>query len=165
MSQLTDLIIVNGCHQSILPKLADGSGAPVICLSSNMFSILQSLAFLMTIQEKFGKLNHIKLAWIGPSSPLCNTILSVFPMFGVDLKIFCICAVSFLIDYVFINLRNFKFNTLFSAWDWANDTSGFWNCTDGLPSRISWNSSVFHCRWGSVQVPCGDNSRSSRSKK
>lgn len=91
---MTDAIVVNGLKQSNLVKLADGSCSPVIGACSNIFALQKALADVMTILERYKYLKGLTLAWVGPSSTLCNTYLCLMPMFGINVRYCCLCAVS-----------------------------------------------------------------------
>lgn len=90
---MTDVIVVNGVKQSNLVKVADGCSSPVIGACSNMFTLQKALADIMTILEKYKYLKGLTLAWIGPSSTLCNTYLCLLPLFGVNIRYCCLCSV------------------------------------------------------------------------
>lgn len=75
ISRYADVIMARVYEHSTIDALAKNSKVPVINGLSNSFHPCQILADLMTIKEKKGKLNGLKLAWIGDGNNVCNSMI------------------------------------------------------------------------------------------
>ena len=63
------------------------SGVPVINALSDRFHPLQGLADILTIEEHLGKLNGIKIAWVGDGNNVCQTLMVASIKMGMTMKI------------------------------------------------------------------------------
>lgn len=92
LSTCSDLILCQSKYQSKIEKLAKGSSIPVVCVRSCTYSIVDVLADVMTLQERYGHLKNLKLGWIGKPCPLINTFLCIAPRLGMDIQYCCCCG-------------------------------------------------------------------------
>lgn len=51
--------------------------------------LLQSLSSLLTLQQHFGTLEGLTIAWIGHACPLLNTYLTIVPTLNMQIKFLC----------------------------------------------------------------------------
>jgi ornithine carbamoyltransferase len=75
LSRYTDCIMARVYDHNILDKLAKYACIPIINGLSNSFHPCQILADFMTIKEKKGKFNGLKIAWIGDGNNVCNSMI------------------------------------------------------------------------------------------
>jgi ornithine carbamoyltransferase len=67
--------------------LAKHSGIPVINALSNQYHPLQGLADIMTIEEHLGKLEGVKIAWVGDGNNVCHSLMYASVKMGMDIHI------------------------------------------------------------------------------
>jgi ornithine carbamoyltransferase len=78
MSRLVNAIVARVYEHSLLEDLAKFSSqnnVPVINALSDTHHPMQALADLMTIYEHFGRLNGLKIAWVGDGNNVLHSIL------------------------------------------------------------------------------------------
>jgi ornithine carbamoyltransferase len=87
LSRYVDIIMARVYEHSTIETLAKNSTVPVINGLSNSFHPCQTLADLMTIKEKKGKLQGLKVAWIGDGNNVCNSLLYGCSKVGISMSI------------------------------------------------------------------------------
>jgi ornithine carbamoyltransferase len=87
LSRYVDIIMARVYEHSTIEILAKNSTVPVINGLSNSFHPCQILADLMTIKEKKGKLQGLKLAWIGDGNNVCNSMIYGCSKVGISTSI------------------------------------------------------------------------------
>ncbi|WOV93094.1 MAG: ornithine carbamoyltransferase [Candidatus Nitrosoabyssus spongiisocia] len=75
LSGYVDCVMARVYDHNILNILSANSTVPVINGLSNSFHPCQILANIMTIYEIKGKLDGLKLAWIGDGNNVCNSLI------------------------------------------------------------------------------------------
>lgn len=75
-----------GSHDNIA-KFAENSGVPVINALTPMYHPMQILADLMTIREKKGKLEGLKLSFVGDGNNICHSLLIGCSQVGMDISV------------------------------------------------------------------------------
>lgn len=73
-------------HEDV-ETLAKFSGIPIINALSNKYHPLQGLADVMTIEEHLGKLNGVKMAWIGDGNNVCHSLMIASIKMGMEMHI------------------------------------------------------------------------------
>ena len=73
-------------HETV-EVLASHSGIPVINALSDRFHPLQGLADILTIEEHLGKLEGIKVAWVGDGNNVCHTLMIASVKMGMTMSI------------------------------------------------------------------------------
>ena len=73
-------------HQDIL-DLAKYATVPVINGLSDLSHPCQAMTDIFTVQEKFGKLKGLKMAYIGDGNNMCNSLIMASVKVGLDLHI------------------------------------------------------------------------------
>jgi ornithine carbamoyltransferase len=73
-------------HQDIL-DLAHYATVPVINGLSDLSHPCQALADMLTVEERFGKLKGLKMAYVGDGNNVCNSLILACAKTGVDLYI------------------------------------------------------------------------------
>ncbi len=87
LSRYVNIIMARVFDHKTIEKLAKNSSVPVINGLSDSFHPCQILADLMTIKEKKGKLNGLKIAWIGDGNNVCNSLIYGCAKFGIKISI------------------------------------------------------------------------------
>ncbi|KAG5899554.1 hypothetical protein JTB14_008238 [Gonioctena quinquepunctata] len=92
LSLATDIIFCQSPRHSRIEQFAKGATVPIVNISSCQFVSLNILSDLLTLQQHFGRVNGLTIAWIGPPCPELNTYLSVTPLLGIHMKFLCQCG-------------------------------------------------------------------------
>lgn len=75
LSRYVDAIMARTNRHSDIVELAEHATVPVINGLSDLYHPSQVLADLQTIREKKGRLEGLRLAWVGDGNNMCNTLL------------------------------------------------------------------------------------------
>ena len=67
--------------------MAQNISIPVINALSDRFHPCQALADYFTLQEKFGSLKDVKLAYVGDGNNVCHSLIFLAARLGVNLRI------------------------------------------------------------------------------
>ena len=89
LSRYVDLITARVRRHDDLVELARWSDKPVVNALSDLDHPLQTLADMLTILERFGRLKGIKIAWIGDGNNVCNSTLIGATKLGAHISIAC----------------------------------------------------------------------------
>lgn len=73
-------------HQDLL-ELSRYSSVPVINALSNLSHPCQALADILTVQEKFGKLKGLKMAYVGDGNNMTNSLMLACAKVGMDISV------------------------------------------------------------------------------
>jgi ornithine carbamoyltransferase len=84
MSRYVDLIMARVNFHTDVAKLGWASAVPVINGLSNLYHPVQILADLLTLREKKGKLEGLKVAWVGDGNNVCNSWLIGAALSGIN---------------------------------------------------------------------------------
>lgn len=87
LSRYVSLIMARVYEYETLVELAEWAEIPVVNGLSNINHPLQTLADLLTIWERFGKLKGIKVAWVGDGNNVCNSLLIGGSKLGLDIAV------------------------------------------------------------------------------
>ena len=87
LSRYVDVILARVYDHSTIEGLAKNASIPVINGLSNSYHPCQILADLMTVKEKKGKLDGLKLAWIGDGNNVCNSMMYGCSKVGMSMSI------------------------------------------------------------------------------
>lgn len=87
LSRYTDCIMARVYDHNQLEKLSKYASIPVINGLSDSFHPCQILADFMTIKEKKGGFNGLKIAWIGDGNNVCNSMIYGCMLSGVKISI------------------------------------------------------------------------------
>ena len=80
-------IVARVYEQRVLKEMADSISIPVINALSDKFHPCQALADYFTLEEKFGSLKGLKLAYVGDGNNVCNSLIFLAARLGVNLRI------------------------------------------------------------------------------
>jgi ornithine carbamoyltransferase len=67
--------------------LANNASVPVINALSDLEHPLQIFADLMTMRQRFGRLDGLKIAWIGDGNNVCNSLILASAIMGMSMSI------------------------------------------------------------------------------
>ncbi len=73
-------------HQTLI-ELAENSTIPVINALSDLEHPCQLLADLMTIREEKGRLEGLRLAWVGDGNNVCNSAILASSLTGIKIRV------------------------------------------------------------------------------
>src|SRR5487761_727830 len=80
-------IVARVFEQSVLNELAENASIPVINALSNRFHPCQALADFFTLEERFGGLRGVKLAYVGDGNNVCHSLLSIGARVGAHVRV------------------------------------------------------------------------------
>lgn len=80
-------IVARVFEQKVLEELADNSSIPVINALSDRCHPCQALADFFTLEERFGSLRGLKLAYVGDGNNVCHSLLTVGARLGVHVRV------------------------------------------------------------------------------
>ncbi len=75
-------------HQ-VLERMAAVSPVPVVNLLSDLAHPCQALADLLTLQQHFGRLAGLQVAWVGDGNNVCRSLLLAASLTGMDVRTAC----------------------------------------------------------------------------
>ena len=82
-----DGIVARTFTQESIDALAQNASIPVINALSDRYHPCQALSDFLTLQERFGGLRGLKLAYVGDGNNVCHSLLSVAARAGTHLRI------------------------------------------------------------------------------
>jgi ornithine carbamoyltransferase len=80
-------IVARVFAQETLDELARNANVPVINALSDKFHPCQALADFFTLEERFGNLRGLKVAYVGDGNNMCHSLMSVGARCGAHLRI------------------------------------------------------------------------------
>jgi ornithine carbamoyltransferase len=80
-------IVARVYEQRVLEEMAANANIPVINALSDRFHPCQALADFLTLEEKFGNLRGLKLAYVGDGNNVCHSLIFLAARLGVNLRI------------------------------------------------------------------------------
>jgi ornithine carbamoyltransferase len=82
-----DVIVLRTYDQSTIEGMAEHASVPVINALSNLEHPCQALADYMTLQERFGDLQNVTLAYVGDGNNVANSLLLTCAVLGSQIRI------------------------------------------------------------------------------
>jgi len=89
MSRYVDGLVVRTFGQEVVTELASFSTIPVINALTDRFHPCQVLSDVMTVIEKKGQLDKLKVAWIGDGNNMANSWIQAAAKLGFQLALAC----------------------------------------------------------------------------
>lgn len=80
-------IIARVFAQETLDELAQNANVPVINALSDRFHPCQALADFLTLDERFGGLRGLKLAYVGDGNNMCHSLITFAARAGVHIRV------------------------------------------------------------------------------
>ena len=87
LSRYVDCVMARVYDHDLLDTLSKYADIPIINGLSNSFHPCQILADFMTIKEKKGSIDGLKIAWIGDGNNVCNSMIYGAALSGIDMSI------------------------------------------------------------------------------
>jgi ornithine carbamoyltransferase len=87
LSRYVDMIMIRTFSHQDVEELAKHSDVPVVNGLTDLLHPCQILGDLLTILEKKGKVENMKIAYLGDGNNVCNSWLNVSTRFPLDLRI------------------------------------------------------------------------------
>ncbi len=89
LSRFVDGIMIRAIEHEDVVELAKYSNVPVISGLTNLEHPCQALADMLTIKEHFGSFKGKKICFVGDGNNVCNSILLIAPLLGMDMSVAC----------------------------------------------------------------------------
>ena len=89
LSRFVDGIMIRAVEHCDVAELAQHSDVPVISGLTNVEHPCQALADVLTIKEHFGTFENKKICFVGDGNNVCNSLLLISPLLGMDMSIAC----------------------------------------------------------------------------
>ncbi|MCD6138928.1 MAG: ornithine carbamoyltransferase [Deltaproteobacteria bacterium] len=89
LSRYLDALAVRTYSQDLLEGLAEAASIPVINALTDLYHPCQVLSDLMTILEKKGDLESVKIAWVGDGNNVTHSWLNASAVLGLRLSLAC----------------------------------------------------------------------------
>ena len=89
LSRFVDGIMIRAVEHCDVVALAQHSDVPVISGLTNVEHPCQAFADISTIKEHFGTLENKKICFVGDGNNVCNSLLLIAPILGMDMSVAC----------------------------------------------------------------------------
>ncbi|HAJ56837.1 MAG TPA: ornithine carbamoyltransferase [Candidatus Omnitrophica bacterium] len=89
LSRYLDLIVARVFKHREVEELGQYSLVPVINGLSDSYHPCQALADIFTVKEKRGSVNGLTLVYLGDGNNVCNSLLQITSMLGMNMKVAC----------------------------------------------------------------------------
>ncbi|MBQ9025320.1 MAG: ornithine carbamoyltransferase [Methanobrevibacter sp.] len=89
LSRFVDGIMIRAIEHDDVIELAKYSDVPVISGLTNLEHPCQALADVLTIKEHFGTFENKKICFVGDGNNVCNSLLLIAPLLGMDMSVAC----------------------------------------------------------------------------
>jgi ornithine carbamoyltransferase len=99
-------VMIRTHRDSTLNRMKSVATVPLINGLSELYHPCQTLADLMTLQEKFGKLKGLKIAYLGDGNNVLHSLLLMAPKVGIQVH-YC-CPLNYLPDESIVEAANKK---------------------------------------------------------
>lgn len=89
LSRFVDGIMIRAIEHDDVIELAKYSDVPVISGLTNLEHPCQALADMLTIKEHLGEWEGKKICFVGDGNNVCNSLLLIAPLLGMDMSVAC----------------------------------------------------------------------------
>lgn len=89
LSRYLDALAIRTYSQELLEEMAKYADIPIINALSDLYHPCQVLSDIMTVTEKKGSLNNIKIAWVGDGNNVAHSWINAAQVMGFDLVLAC----------------------------------------------------------------------------
>jgi ornithine carbamoyltransferase len=87
LSRYVAAIVARFGDHAVLEQLARGAEVPVVNALTPLHHPCQALADLLTLEERFGKLEGLRLAYIGDGNNVCHSLMLIATRAGVQVAV------------------------------------------------------------------------------
>jgi ornithine carbamoyltransferase len=87
LSRMVHAVAIRTASQETVEALAAYSSVPVINMLTSEHHPCQALADLMTLRERFGRLQGLRVAYVGDGNNMARSLLRVGALAGVDVAV------------------------------------------------------------------------------
>ena len=84
LSRFLSAIMIRTYAQAEVDEFAEHASIPVINGLTDEAHPLQALADLMTVRERFGSLDGVRIAYLGDGNNVCHSLMRIAARFGVE---------------------------------------------------------------------------------
>jgi len=89
LSRFVDGIMIRAIEHEDVIELAKYSDVPVISGLTNLEHPCQALADMLTVKEHLGDWEGKKICFVGDGNNVCNSLLLIAPLLGMDMSVAC----------------------------------------------------------------------------
>ena len=89
LSRWVDMIVARTYSHAVLEELAEAADVPVINGLTDLLHPCQVLADAQTLLERFGKLDGLKVAFVGDGNNVVNSWLNLAAKYDLDFRLAC----------------------------------------------------------------------------
>ena len=89
LSRFVDGIMIRAVEHNDVVELAKYADVPVISGLTNLEHPCQALADMLTIKEHLGDWEGKKICFVGDGNNVCNSLLLIAPLLGMDMSVSC----------------------------------------------------------------------------
>jgi ornithine carbamoyltransferase len=89
LSRYLDILAIRTYSQELVEEIAQWATIPVINALTDRYHPCQVLSDLMTIQEKRGTLEHMRVAWVGDGNNVAHSWVNAARVLGFELVLAC----------------------------------------------------------------------------
>jgi ornithine carbamoyltransferase len=89
MARYVDIVVVRTFGQDVVEEMARYSSVPIINALTDHFHPCQILSDIMTVVEKKGAIEELKISWVGDGNNMANTWIQAASKFGFELTLAC----------------------------------------------------------------------------
>ena len=89
LNRFVDGIMIRAIKHSDVEELAKYSDVPVISGLTDFEHPCQALADMLTVKEHLGDWNGKKICFVGDGNNVCNSLLLIAPLLGMDMSVAC----------------------------------------------------------------------------
>lgn len=89
LSRYIDILAIRTYSQELVEEVARTATIPVINALTDRYHPCQVLSDLMTVQEKRGSLDRMKVAWVGDGNNVAHSWINAARMLGFELVLAC----------------------------------------------------------------------------
>ncbi len=87
LSRYVDAIVARVSDHALLEQLAEHSSVPVVNALTPLHHPCQALADVLTMRERFGTFDGLRLAYVGDGNNVCNSLLLVGGRVGLEVAV------------------------------------------------------------------------------
>jgi ornithine carbamoyltransferase len=89
LSRYLDALVIRTYSQELLREMAKWADIPIINALTDLYHPCQGLSDLMTVVEKKGTLDNLKVAWIGDGNNVAHSWINAAHIMGFEMVLAC----------------------------------------------------------------------------